>query len=782
MKKMSPLLILLTLLSLTSCGQSGKTSATLKVSSSFALSNTGFDGGFVLYGKSGSQSFSKAVPYSASSTGNAVDIVLPNGKWTFYATAWKNQVSGPMTGDILCGETSADLVGLDTRVNLNVSQAACDSDSFVNETMKDISGPNKVKKLALISCNGLYEWSTGGPSRIVGNTTPYNFCSSSDVPLDFRNRARYFQIKAMNKSISHQVTAGGMTSPCLPFTDSAANGVSSVRETQFRIPSSNTPIQIDLFMDSGCTEDLSLQPMLEGLSFNYNTDKFFLHNAASTHGGFVIPSNESRKGYSHFISVLPNFKCSSNLCVAQHLTAPYEFYVPRTLGSSPVRLNLDYDPLTTSANYNVTIPAGKDWTFSGGSQAMACGKNDETFYCDLILDSDCSDPESLNCFSSHVSSPTFEVNFRKSGGTTLLKRVYVFKDRSDFAALKMAYRFTGILSNGPVISDDDHLDEEDHPLNGNYGPLDLPRMLLSPAIAGNVSFPGQTCASASGTRQLELREDGTTRTYELTVENNRDLGTGLNTFEKFFFCLSSAFNTGTCSAPDAPYEKRFTVRRLLGPGNWEKFFSMEFSCDPAKRSGRLHEENSEYHSGTNIIQRRERTVLAWFTPLGLDTERLEIYKGSRDFDTSGTETHYSSMFSRLYKTSSSNFEVNGMVYRRNYSGASYQEDASRYFIQLNTSFLQYDFLSIHKSNSVDGADIFNSGSPSEYEVDSEDIRPVLSRASVSQKMNLNLMTLTPGSYTYIGAGPTTTSLGNLPLRLESMKPTSFYGVFNDGFY
>jgi hypothetical protein len=36
---------------LVSCGQGGKTSASFKVSSSFALSNSGFDGGLVLFRK-----------------------------------------------------------------------------------------------------------------------------------------------------------------------------------------------------------------------------------------------------------------------------------------------------------------------------------------------------------------------------------------------------------------------------------------------------------------------------------------------------------------------------------------------------------------------------------------------------------------------------------------------------------------------------------------------------------------------------------------------------------
>lgn len=777
MKKTNYLHILLSLLLLASCGQGGKTSATLKVSSSFALSNSGFDGGFVLYGKNGTQSFSRAVPFSVGSAGNVVDIVLPNGKWNFYVTAWKNNISGPMTGDIVCGETQADLVGSDKRVDLSVSQAGCDTASFVNNTMRDTVGPNKVKKLALISCNGFYEWSLGNPSSIVGITTPYNYCSSMDIPLDLRNRARYFKVKAMSKSISNQILSGELSSGCLSFNDAAANGVSSLRYSDFRIPSSNTPIHISLYRDSSCSDSVSEQPMLEGLTFNYNTDKFFLHNAASPHGGFVVPSNEARKGYSHFISILPSFKCSSSVCVAQHLSGPYEYYTARPLSPSALRINIDYDPSTPAANYTIT-PSGS-WAFFGGSQATACAKNDETFYCDFLLATTCSDPASNNCFSSHGSSPIFHFNFQKPG-VNVTKRVYVFKNKRDFSALKVAYQFTGRFENSPFMSDEDRLDDDD--IQGGYGLMSTPRMILAPEIGGLVSFPGQNCASASGSRQIQFREEGKLQDYEISIGANIDLGIGNNLFEKIFFCQASNLNPGTCLTPDAPYEKRITVKRLIGPGNWEKFLSMEFSCDSTRRSGRFQEHQLEYFSGTNIVKHREKTAISWFTPTGLDTERIEVYSGRREYNLSSVETRYEAMFSRLFKTSSSNFSLDGMIYNREYSGSNFDENAARFFIELSTSFLQYDFLPIQKTGSTVAADIFNSVTPADYEFESEDIRPVAARASVQQKINLNTMTSTPGSYGFTGSGPNSTSLGNLPLRLDSLKPVPYFQVFDDNFF
>lgn len=775
MKKTNSILVLLSLLLLASCGQGGKTSATLKVSSSFALSNSGFDGGFVLYGKNGNQSFSRAVPYSAGSAGNVVDIVLPNGKWTFYATAWDDLGNGPMTGNIFCGEISTDLLGADKKVNLSVSQAACDSPSFVNTAMRETTGPNKVKKLGLISCNGFYEWSAGGVPTPIITTTAYSFCSSNDVPLDFRNKASYFKVKVMSKSISNGVLAGELSSGCLPFNNTPANGVSSVRLTDLRIPSSNTPVHIGLYRDSNCTDSVSQQPMLEGLSFNYGDDKFFLNNVV--HGGLVIASNEARKGYSHFIDILPSFKCSTNVCVAQHLTGPYEYYAARPLSASPLRINIDYDPSTPAVNYTIT-PSG-NWAFSGGSQATACGKNDETFYCDFVLATSCSDPGSNNCFSSHASNPIFNFNFQKPG-VSVLKRAYVFKNKRDLSALQTAYNFTGRLDNSPIMNDEDRLDEED--VQGGYGLVGYPRMILSPEIGGLVSFPGQSCSSASGSRQIQFREDGQFKDYEISIGSNIDLGIGNNLFEKIFFCQASNLNPGSCLTPGAPYEKRITVKRLIGPGNWEKFISMDFSCDENLRSGRFQEHHTEYFSGTNVVKRREKTAIGWFTPPGSDKERIEIYSGSREYDTSSIETRYEAMFSRLFKTSSSNFSIDGMIYSREYSGSNFDENAARFFIELSTSFLQYDFLPIRKTGSTLGADIFNSVTAADYIFEGEDIRPVVARASVQQKIDLNNMSSTTGSYLFTGSGPSSTSLGGLPLKIDSLKPVPYFQVFDDNFF
>lgn len=776
MKKTNVSFILLSLLLLASCGQGGKTSASLKVSSSFALSNSGFDGGFVLYGKNGTQSFSRAVSYAAGSAGNVVDIILPNGKWSFYATAWKNSAAGgPMTGDVLCGLTSADLKGSDVKLSLSVSQDACALNDFTNTQMRDGTGPNRVKKLTLVSCNNHYDWSSGNPLPIDGSTN-FNFCNHANVPLDLRNQAKSFRARSEGKALANESVPAGFNGLCQDF-NLAGN---SAKDSEYRIPSSNTPVVIDLFKGPNCTDLLVSQPMLEGVTFNYGDDKTFI-NVSGTHGGLVVASNEARKGLSHFINVMPVFKCSTNLCVAQHLTGPYELYAARPLSATPLRVNLDYDPNTSSASYTITIPALQKWNFSGGTQAAACGKDGETFYCDLILDATCSAPFSNNCFSSHGSSPSFQIGFQKPGVSTT-KRAYIFQNHQDFAALKTAYQFTGISANGPLMSDKDRLDEDDAPLHGSYGLLQTPRMVLSPAIAGAASLPGQNCTSASGTKQIQLREEGTTKTYEISIENNRDLGIGLNTYEKFFFCLTSAYNTGSCSSPEAPYEKRITIRRLLSPGNWEKFLTMEFSCDQTRRSGRFHEENTEYHSGTSILKRRKKTVIAWFTPPGTDKDRIEVYNGSREFDISSVETRYEALFARLYKTSSSNFGINGMLYKRNYSGANFDESAGRFFIQLTTSFLEYDFLPIQKSGSTVVADIFNSVTPADYEFNFVDIRPILTRANVTQKIDLNLMTLTTGSYTFVSSDPTATSLGGLSLTLSSMKPVPFYGVFNDSFF
>jgi len=645
--------------------------------------------------------------------------------------------------------------------------------------MKATTGLNKVKKLALISCNGFYSWSAGTPSHIVGSSTPYGFCGTNDVPLDFRNQARSFKVKSMSKSLSNQILKGEFSSPCLTFSDAAANGVSSLRETDLRIPSSNTPVQVTLFRDSACTDILSHQPMLEGLSFTYEGQKFFLNNAASNWGGLVVPSNQTRRGTSHFMNLLPSFKCAGNLCVDGPLSRAYDYYAARSPGgSSTVRVVIDQDKNSTASDYAIA-PNGTGWVTSA-----TCNKSDEEFYCDFNLvqsGTDCADGVNNYCWSD--AGKTFSFGYSKDGSAATNKDVYVFKNEKDLHALGISLRLTGSKPDTPRVGRMDS-DFNDSP-NGDYGALDLARMLLSPEIGGLISLPGQSCATAQATRQLTLNEEGLNKEYEISIFNTIPIS--LNTYQTPFFCTAANADLDPCAGGnDQTYQKRISVKRKMPSGAWELFLVSDFSCDSTKRSGRVQEIHKDYFSGSSDLERMESLTMAWFTPPS-GMERFELYNQRYEYDSSSQVTRYEAGFNRVYKLTTTNFEIDGMNYSREYSTASvFSESASRYFFQLNGNFLYSDVFMVHRPTSIDSEDpntnLFTDTSFSD-DIDSIDLRFATSISAVDTKFTLTSPAVTTGAAIgFNGYGPASTSVGNLPLSIDQLQPTEFSPVFTDGFF
>lgn len=775
MKKTFEILTFFALLFLVSCGQGGKTSATLKVSSSFALSNGSFDGGLVVYGTNGDKSFARTISFTSGSN-TSVSIVLPNGKWSFYGTGWKNSMGSPMSGDIFCGSTATpvDLRGTDATVSLTLTQNGCLTDQFTNDSFRDAVGPNRVKKFTLVSCNAFYEDVAGSLQEITRVTSP-DYCGSMAHPLDLRNQAKSFKISVQSKAIAGETLPPGFVSSCQIFQSGGTNGVNSSEYTNFRIPSKNVPVSVTLYEDDGCSKILSSQPMLDGLSHDYGVDKFLL-DGTSTHAGLVLPSNQTRKGYSHFINLLPGIKCNSGLCVDQFLSGDVFYsYAARPIdGTFKVSVPIDHDPDAQESAYtNVSIGASTGWTLG------PCSKSHRSFRCEMTLLNDCSGE-----VCSSLAGRSFIVNFEKHS-QPFTRKTHVFKFAEDLESLALAAQLTGSGAVRPHFVTDANSSEKMSGFSrtGEYGALSSARFLLSPTVSGNIFDRSKGCETASGKSQFSFKDEDGTKTYELEVSNPSIL-TGY-TYEHPFFCDENLYATMTCPpSPNSIYNRRLTLRRLLGPGQWERIFALEIGCDKSFKAGRIQELSKD-------AKRREDRIVTWLTPSS-GMERLESYHHEWEYLSDGTKDSYGASFHRMVRyPSTQDLFINSMRYSRSYnSEIDFNESANRTFLTLlnatSTANIRHNSSSISKSNSIE--DLANPGSnTSMFDgsfSDPEAVRTSVYYATYKRHIQLPVSTTNANTTSMVFAtSSATTAVGEHPLKVESLRPEVFKPTFtNDNFF
>lgn len=100
------------------------------VKAKFSLEMTGMNlsssGGLVIFGKNGTQQFSRIV------SGSTVELELPRGAWSIGAVAWDG--TDQFSGNIFCALTEASIAGDKTTVSLNLTTAKCFTSAFSTET------------------------------------------------------------------------------------------------------------------------------------------------------------------------------------------------------------------------------------------------------------------------------------------------------------------------------------------------------------------------------------------------------------------------------------------------------------------------------------------------------------------------------------------------------------------------------------------------------------------------------------------------------------------------
>jgi len=142
-------LLLILFLSLISCGERQQTTANFKVTmGAIAGSPADFQGGLIVYGHSGPETFSRIM---ASTTSG--DEEVTNGSWNFYAIGWEGP--GAMEGKVFCGLVpGVDLNGVPSEISIVANNANCANPFFTPETYRK-NGAIRFPKVQIESCKDI---------------------------------------------------------------------------------------------------------------------------------------------------------------------------------------------------------------------------------------------------------------------------------------------------------------------------------------------------------------------------------------------------------------------------------------------------------------------------------------------------------------------------------------------------------------------------------------------------------------------------------------------------
>ena len=295
MKPLMSLILLLSLTTLVSCGQQGKTSAKLEVSQNFIVDSNKFGGGLIITGESSTgQKFTLALD---NSRGGSVE--LDQGNWTFTAVAWDGDNNNlKFEGTTYCGMSQANLNSAEADVSISVSSANCNGAGF--------SAKAPIKKIKTLACGMFYSYnqSTNAFTPVTA-TAPDNFCeagASLPVPDEYMNQLLYYRVISSH-GINGAINAG-FESEC-----------KRVANDPLSLPSKSVPFFIRLYKtNSDCTNKLVNTPVYHfpnGLEAG-NPSKFdhdFHDMTTAPQARLVLPTSITKRGRSPFMGMIPRILC-----------------------------------------------------------------------------------------------------------------------------------------------------------------------------------------------------------------------------------------------------------------------------------------------------------------------------------------------------------------------------------------------------------------------------------------------------------------------------------------
>lgn len=269
---------------LSACSQ--KTSqATLKVKSTFAVSNTTLTGGTLIYGENLTTGRKFSIPLNLTTEKT---LALENGKWLFAAVGWDG--ASMFQGQSFCAHTEV-MVEQSMVVDLSMTALKCQEVGF--------QGLFNLKNLYTTSCDAFYSYNP--VSDTFGSITADNFCET--LP---DNLASDFKV--------YRMIAVDTLNPVAPHFKSQCIAHSPV--SRLKIPTKKFPFMVKLYRNIDDCNNLA--PMNKTFHFQnglmLGDKKIFDYDYSemSTLARLVLPSSITNRGRSPFMNLIPSFLCHAD--------------------------------------------------------------------------------------------------------------------------------------------------------------------------------------------------------------------------------------------------------------------------------------------------------------------------------------------------------------------------------------------------------------------------------------------------------------------------------------
>ncbi|MCM2348614.1 MAG: hypothetical protein NDI69_01255 [Bacteriovoracaceae bacterium] len=313
-------LILLSLLAVTACSQSGS-NANLKITNTFALGDIASSpmaaGGLMIWGQGpDGQTFGRILKGSSE-----VSVNLPNGEWTFYAMAWSQTLAGTPS----CALGKASLTGDPVAVDLALDNAFCAQTEFSGGAATGGISPYILPNTKLEFCEKVDATFSTYTDACTDDLSNPNRKSGKGSGVSYRFRARAFdRIKGANNFLADEIP-----SACFSGEPMAAQEESGL----------------------AFTEATALPGGILGATpFHLTLDVFFGTNDCDA----TLTSSKGKVSYelAHGVrSSLPNLKA---------VTDP-------SMASARHKLYVEISPLTICSGLRLTSPAAQPYAAGNGS-------------------------------------------------------------------------------------------------------------------------------------------------------------------------------------------------------------------------------------------------------------------------------------------------------------------------------------------------------------------------------------------------------------------------------
>ncbi len=650
--KRVPFVLLATLL-LSGCGGGGTTGAKMEVVNGFAVSASGYDGGLIIYGKKDSgETFSISLTNSTTTT-----LELTNGAWEFWAVGWEGDTDTTLkfSGQPRCGYGKETLNGTDKTILLAPSTAKCNDDQFASLAYRDAGVIRDFKYF--VTTKSLLKYPvalTDLPSAKMIQAGDSVSSLGPSFPADLKSNIKSVKMFALNQPLAGAFTRS-FSSHCIPtgaflgVAEPAASGKPYFGKV-FKLPTKNIPLSVVLYEKDDCTEEIAAYEFKAGLERSSNGDHLLQVDASTNRNRLVLPSNDTLKGYSSFMHLLPSLKCGTGAGMpCKTMPSALPDFVLFISGSEKIYLKDITCPVTPT---NITVIACTP-SSDGGAD----------------IEFDTSALSSSSTSSITDGNVTYNIGFQDSSVIADRVKKSAYDDMLSLIGPNQPFLAKLFLHNND--------DDEDENRREAFGKLGRVREHLSPAgamgILGlsdfNQSFQAN-CHAISGTREVTLKDDEGSETLRI-VASSATLSPDTYT------CVAnnSDATPASCTTASFAFDKKIQVYNLTTN---QLVMTYTVDCDNLIGKFSSFEEDLE---DDGSAKNRSHEIVSWNTdPVSNHLyQRFEFLSQDIEWEyNSGTfvEVRNDRQMGRVFKTGQDKYQIVNFQYHTNYDIAGANRNSS----------------------------------------------------------------------------------------------------------